>query len=122
MNYREKRLLIVAIILFVIVFVKSFFLDEVKNLSPEEAEFKVYVEKVIAEKHDNIFDKIKIVGYRVIDISEITEFDLTSLRKINKFSEEEIEKILEGKYKGKVRKYFLYTIPFGDEKIIKMPN
>lgn len=79
---REKIMVVIAALLIISLCVKSIFLDEVRNLSPTESEFKVQAEEIIKK------DKTNLLQYRIYDIGKD-----------------------KGEYIAKVRGYLLWVIP-----------
>jgi len=95
MNKREWGLLVIIVVGMILLFSKSLYFDEVKNLDGFDIVFEEDIEKTIDQTYNNT-----IIKYRLIKITK----------------EEKIEgnKIV---YIGKIRKYFLGVFPFSDIKI-----
>lgn len=109
-NSKEKAMVIVVVLLVVILVIKSCFLDEVKNLSPQEAQFKDYVEYAIEQdlQKDNQFN---FITYRVYDIFLADKDQQVELNYVNPETEKEVSVIQDGRYSARVRGYFLWVIP-----------
>jgi len=95
MNKREWILLVIVVISMLLLFSKSLYFDEVKNLDGFDIVFKEDIEKTIDQTYNNT-----IIKYRLI--------------KITKEEKTEENKIV---YIGKIRKYILGVLPFSDIKI-----
>lgn len=115
MNNKEKVYFIIAIILFVALGVKSFYFDEVKTTTKEEAMFKEYVYKLIEEKYNGFLSENNIRTFRVVKIKKISNegTSIIQVKEDNKYKEIEIK----GKYKAKVRKYLFNIMPYGEKTI-----
>ncbi|NLK73020.1 MAG: hypothetical protein GX285_08390 [Clostridiales bacterium] len=112
MNPREKSMLIVTVMLVIILILKSFIFDEVKNLSGEEKMFKDFVEYSVAQEYDGILQQYNIITYRVFDIFVADETQNTIIRYKDPETGEDKEEILSVRYTGRVRAYLLGFLPF----------
>lgn len=112
MNPREKSMLIVTVMLVIILIVKSFIFDEVKNLSGEEKMFKDFVEYSVAQEYDGILQQYNIITYRVFDIFVADEAQNPIIRYKDPKTGEDKEEILSVRYTGRVRAYILGLLPF----------
>lgn len=112
MKQRDKKLLLILVILLVGLIFKSTMLDEYIPINDMESNFKENVEKEIGKKYNNILYSNKILFIRIIDISEMSENDKT----VKDSDGNSI--ILDGIYKAKIRKYILGFLPFSDEKVL----
>lgn len=93
MNNKEKVLLLIIIIGFLLLFTKSFFLDEVKNLEGQDLVFKQDVSQSIEQTFNQ-----GIIKYRLIEISKEKKEDTI-------------------RYTGKIRKYLFGFLPYSNIKI-----
>lgn len=93
MNKKEKVLLLIVVMCFIGLFVKSYFIDGVKDLEDQDKIFKSDVIEAIDQKYNQ-----QIIKYRLIDIT--TERKEKSIR-----------------YTGKIRKYLFGLLPYSDIKI-----
>lgn len=107
-GYREKAMLIVIIALLVILVAKSLLFDEVKNLTPDEAVFKDFVEYTLEEDHAVQAP----FCYRVVKIFMANPDEKALLRYEDPATGEMTEVVLEGRYTAQVRKYLLWVIPY----------
>lgn len=112
MNPREKSMLIVTIMLVIILIVKSFVFDEVKNLTAEEQKFKDFVEYSVEEEYNGKLEQYNIITHRVFDIFVADESQKPIIRYKDPETGEDFEEILSVRYTGRVRAYLLGFLPF----------
>lgn len=116
MNKREKIYIIVAIILFSFLLVKSFYLDEYKPLTEDEKLFKEYVETVVYDS--SFLNRNKLASFKVVSIEKLDNEGM-SIIEVKSGNDNGYEKVeIKGKYKAKVRKYLFHFIPYGEDKIL----
>lgn len=108
---KEKGMIILFLILLVVLALKSNLFDEVKNLSPEEQQFKDFVEYSVARDNSGILEDAKLLGYRVYDIDMADEDQKAVLRYEDPKTEEMVEVVQNGRYNANVRVYFLWILP-----------
>lgn len=94
MNKREAVLLAIILIGATVLFFKSLYLDEVNPLQELDRTFKSDVYAAVEEQYGHS----KVISYKLVTIK----------------AEEKEDTV---KYIGKVRKYFLYVIPFSEFRI-----
>ncbi len=108
---KEKWMIILFLILLIVLTLKSNLFDEVKNLSPEEQQFKDFVEYSVARDNSGILEDAKLLGYRVYDIDMADEDQKAVLRYEDPNTEVMVEVVQNGRYNAKVRGYFLWILP-----------
>lgn len=90
---------------------KSIILDEVKNLSPAEQQFKNFADYSIAQKYNGVLEKAGILVYRVYDIEMENKNEKAVLRYQDPKTGEMTEIFQKGRYNASVRGYFLWILP-----------
>lgn len=108
---REKSMLIMIVLLLIALAVKSTVMDEVKNLSPAEQQFKDFVEYSIAEKYHGSLESSGLIVYRVYDLYLADKDQKAVLRYQDPENGKMVEVIQDGRYNARVRGYFLWIIP-----------
>ena len=108
---KEKWMIMLFIILLIVLTFKSNLFDEVKNLSPEEQQFKDFVEYSVARDNSGILEDAKLLGYQVYDIDMADEDQKAVLRYEDPKTEEMVEIVQNGRYSANVRGYFLWILP-----------
>ncbi|MEL7655609.1 MAG: hypothetical protein AAGU75_06850 [Bacillota bacterium] len=108
---REKAMIIMIIFLLIALTVKSTVLDEVKNLSPEEQQFKDFVEYSISEQYDGFFEDSGLMVYRVYDLYMADKDAKGVLRYKDPKTGEMVDVVQDGRYNARVRGYFLWILP-----------
>lgn len=110
---REKILLIALIVMIVLLGIKSYVLDP---YSPSEVEETFYnkVEGIIADQYEGFLYDTKLVTFRIVKISEMSERERTVKDKDGNAY------IADGIYKAKIRKYILGILPFSEERILDL--
>lgn len=112
MSKKDKVLLISMIGLIILLFIKSFALDDYKPKNNSEEEFKAKVEQILDDKYNTGLYKNNLIVVRVVKISEMSEKERTLKDK------EDNEYYASGVYKAKIRKYILGVLPFAEERIL----
>jgi len=117
MNAREKSMIIVTVLMIVILFSKSIFFDEVKNLSGDELKFSKFIELTVDETYEGfIFDK-NIVVLRTNKIFLANSDVKTKIGYIDETTGEKVEEIIDGRYTAVVRHYLFGVLPFKQSSI-----
>lgn len=101
-------LLITAIIMLTI---KSTVLDEVKNLSRDEQQFKDFVEYSVEEEYSGKLADFGLMVYRVYDIDVENSDEKGLLRYPDPKTGEMREVVQEQRYIAKVRGYLFWILP-----------
>ena len=106
MNKKNKVMIVLTIMLFIILVTKSLYLDEVNPIEEDEQKFKQFIEKRIEEGKENLglLNKTGLVSFKVVKIQRINDEN----------SQLSGEGIFEGKYKAKVRGYLFHIIPYSE--------
>jgi len=116
-NAREKSMLIVTVLLIVILFSKSLFFDEVKNLSGDELKFSKFIEYTVDETYEGfVFDK-NIIVIRTNKIFLANGDVKTKIGYIDENTGEKVEEIIQGRYTAVVRHYLFGVLPFKQSSI-----
>ncbi|WP_053955625.1 hypothetical protein [Inediibacterium massiliense] len=112
MTKREKYMLYVIPVLFVVLICKSLFLDEVK-VSGDALQFKNFVETIVEndKRYNGPFKEIGIAHYKVVSIKKIKDTGTSVISN----GKENIK--IAGAYEGKVRGYLLYIFPYKEFRI-----
>jgi hypothetical protein len=115
MTINEKRLMIVTGILLLVLIGKSVLIDgNLGSLNEEENQFLQQIQVVLSEStQEKFMYKTTLVRAKVIKIESLSESEFEKLQ------EEEQEVVLSFHYKAKVRKYFLWIIPFSEITMLK---
>lgn len=108
---REIGMIVLAIVLLIILTVKSTVLDEVKNLPPEEQQFKEFVDYSVARDYSGILEDAHLLAYRVYKIELADETQKAVLRYEDPETGEPLEVVQDGRYEADVRGYFLGVLP-----------
>lgn len=77
---KEKHTIVLFLVLLAILSVKSILLDEVKNLTPEEAQFKEFVEYSLEEDYEGFLTDTHLMAYRVYKIQMVDDVYVGSVR------------------------------------------
>lgn len=112
MNKRDKIYIYIAIALVLLLFLKSFVLDNYKAQNDSEAAFMASVDSIVAEKYDGfIYDNLVVV--KIVKVTEMSERE-------KKYKDMEGNmQTTSGTYKAKVRKYILGVLPYSEESILE---
>lgn len=121
MSAREKSMLIVIIVLFVALTVKSVFLDEVKNLEGEPGQFKDFVEYSVDEEYDGVLKDLHIMTYRVYKIFIADESTPTEVEYVDPTTNEKVERVLSVRYTAGVRGYLFGIMPVKQFSVTAKP-
>ncbi len=121
MNAREKSMLIVIIVLFVVLTVKSVFLDEVKNLEGEPQQFKDFVEYSVDEKYEGVLTDFHIMTYRVYKMFIADESTPIEIEYVDPNTNETVRRILSVRYTAGVRGYLFGIIPVKQFSVTAKP-
>lgn len=112
MDIREKRLMIIMVILIGLLIIKSFFMDPYEPSNSKEKDFFDEVEQLLVLSEDSWLYNYKIVTTRIVHMKPMTEKEKTV-----KGQDGEVYQAT-GIYKAKVRKYVFGLIPFSDKYIL----
>lgn len=111
MSSREKTMIIMIIVLLLALVIKSTMLDEVKNLSIDEQNFKTFVDYSVMEQYDGFLERSGILMYRVYDIKIADKDQKGLLRYEDPNTGKPVELIQDVRYRAKVRGYLLWILP-----------
>ncbi len=118
MSKKEKMYIYGVIILLIALIIKSVYLDEVKNLTIEEAMFKEHVSKIIEEEYKSFFTENNIIGFRIVKVKKIEDEGVSIIEVKDENTNTYKQTEISGVYKGKVRKYLFYLIPYGEFSVL----
>ena len=110
-NNREKSMAIVLIILIIILILKSCVFDEVKNLTPDEQQFKNFVDYSIEKEYSSSLVDMGLMVYRVYDIYLADSNENGVLKYEDKKTGKMVEVVQEGRYNARVRGYLFWVFP-----------
>lgn len=102
---------IVVAALVVILIVKSFFFDEVRDLSKEESLVYDFTKYSVAQKYDGLLQQYHIITYRIFDIYMADPNEKSVLYYEEPSTGEPVEYEIQGRYNARVRAYILGAIP-----------
>lgn len=108
---KEIGMVILFLVLLVILTLKSNLFDEVKNLPPEEQQFKDFVDYSVARDYSGILQGAPLMAYRVIDIKMADEDQKAVLRYEDPKTGDPVEVKQDGRYQADVRAYLLWILP-----------
>ena len=108
---KEIMMIILFFLLLITLTLKSTLLDEVKNLTPEEQQFKDFVDYSVARNYDGILEDTHLLVYRVYDIEMDNKNEKAVLRYEDSETGEMVDVIQNGRYMASVRRYFLWILP-----------
>ncbi|MDF3001092.1 MAG: hypothetical protein K0Q48_1211 [Bacillota bacterium] len=111
MSNREKTMIIMIIVLLIALVIKSTMLDEVKNLSADEQNFKEFVDYSVTEQYDGFLERSGILVYRVYRIGIADKDQKGLLRYEDPNTGKPVELIQDVQYNAKVRGYLLWILP-----------
>lgn len=116
-NNIEKSMIIVIAALVLILLIKTFAFDGVKNLSDDEKIFKTFVGYSIDEQFKGPLVDYGVVSYKIVDIY-MAEENVTSLLRYKDIETGEmVETTLDGRYNAKVKKMILFIFPLKEFSI-----
>lgn len=108
---REKAMIIMLVVLLIVLSVKSLYLDEVKDLNPQEQQFKDFVEYSVSQEQDGFLEKRGLMVYRVYDLYMADEKQNGVLKYVDPNTNEEVQITQKGRYNARVRGYLLWIFP-----------
>jgi len=114
---REKAYIVALVILVVILFVKSFWIDGYEPKNEEEVVFKAYIENVLEERFDHPLYNNHILTYKIVGIGKVSETEARIIEHYDPVKKEEVSYELRGSYKTQVRKYLLGLLPIGQDTV-----
>lgn len=114
MDKRIKIMIIIAILLFATLFVKSLWIDPVRDLEDELIEFKMLAYEFAPTKHNNLLYRTGLISYRVTKVEWIGDGELRNLCADCNTCDDSNDDKDESRWQTRVRAYFLYIIPFRD--------
>lgn len=109
---REKAMIIVILLLIAVIALKSIVLDPVRNLTPEEEDFKDFVLYTVEESYQSKLKDMGLMTYRIYDIFEAEPGQTTELTYEDPKTGEEVTVVQDGRLTARVRGYLLWIIPF----------
>ncbi|QEK11147.1 hypothetical protein FQB35_01525 [Crassaminicella thermophila] len=118
MTKREKNMLYIIILLFIVLITKSLFLDEIE-VKGDALKFKQFVEKSVDEekKYNGLLKKWGLVSYKVVDVKKTKKDGFSTILYCGEDGKTCKEIKIAGEYQGKVRGYFLYLFPYKEFKV-----
>ena len=108
---KEIATIILFLLLLMTLTLKSTLLDEVKDLTPEEQQFKNFVDYSVAQDKNGILESTGIMVYRVYDIKMADRDQKAVLRYEDPQTGKMTEIIQNGRYDASVRGYLLWILP-----------
>ena len=111
LSSKEKAMIVMIVLLLLVLLFKSFYFDEVKNLSEDEMKFKSFVEYSVSEEYDGFLEQSGLMTYRVYDIYMADKDEKGVLRFKDADTGKVVETIQNGRYNARVRGYFLWILP-----------
>lgn len=112
MNRKEKIGVSALIILMILLFVKSLFLDAYEPKNTEESIFYEKVVGILEEKESSWLYDYNILKTRIVNIKPMSERERTV--KDDEGNTYEVS----GIYKAKVRKYLFGILPFSENTVL----
>lgn len=116
MDQRSKTMLIVTILLFSVLSIKSIWIDPARAVDANEGHYKSFAQEIAPDLHKSILLKTGLLTYRITSVTKVNEEGKTGVKYINKTGET-YEGELKGQYSAKARVYVLYILPYKDFKI-----
>ena len=110
-NSREKSMIIILVILVLVLILKSVVFDEVRNLNPDEQQFKDFVDYSVEQEYRGTLEDMGLMVYRVYDIYLADPNENGIIKYLDAKSGKIVEVTQEGRYNARVRGYLLWVIP-----------
>lgn len=110
MSNREKSMIIIVVVLVIVLILKSSVFDEVKNLTPEEQQFKDFVEYSLEKEYSGFLADKGLMVYRVYDIY-LADPNEKGVLRYEMENGKTVEVVQDGRYNARVRGYFLWVLP-----------
>ena len=107
----ERGIILLFLILLIVLTIKSIYLDEVKDLTLAEQQFKDFAEYSLDRDYDGILEKTTLLSYRVIGIKMADEGQKAVLRYEDPKTGEMTEVVQNGRHEAEVRGYILWIMP-----------
>jgi hypothetical protein len=112
MNRKERIGVSALVILILLLFVKSLFLDTYEPKNSEESIFYEEVSNILNEKESSWLYTYNIVKTRIVNIKPMSERERTVKDDDGNTYE------VSGIYKAKVRKYIFGILPFSENTVL----
>ncbi|GEM_PF-1819113 len=113
MGKRERSYAVAIVAMFLLLTVKSLFIDGVDDLNLEENEFSQYVEQTIESREKWALNKTDVLSYKIVRIKKTNEEASTII--VDRDEKRLVE--FGGNYTARVRKYIFWILPYGDFSI-----
>ena len=118
MSKREKIYSIAIVVLLVLLTVKSMVIDNYKPTTEDEQLFYTYASEIAQEQYDGFTYKYNISSYKIVSVKKIEDEGVSVLEVIDPITNEKVLEEIDGKYKAKIRKYLLWILPYGEDRIM----
>lgn len=118
MTKREKSMIYVVLILFVVVIIKSLYFDEVK-VTGDQLKFKSFVGEIIRdeERYSGLLIEKGAAIYKVVHIKKMKDGGKSNIRYWNEKEKVWKNETISGQYEAKVRGYLFHVIPYKEFKV-----
>ncbi len=116
MDKRSRAMLIATAILFVVLMIKSIWIDPAKAAEEEQNHYSKFALEVAPDLHNSLLLKTGLLTYRIIDVERVSQEGVTVVA----YTDEEgkmVQEEITGQYSAKARVYLLYIFPYKDFKI-----
>ncbi|ABR50571.1 hypothetical protein Amet_4499 [Alkaliphilus metalliredigens QYMF] len=117
MDRRSKSMLIIACILMVLLIGKSLWYDPAGVLEGERGKFQSYASSTAPLENSGLLEKLGLLHYRVLFVLQESDEGTTEISYFDKEMDQQVEVVLEGQYRAKVRAYLFYVIPVKEMQI-----
>lgn len=118
MSKREKFYSVAIVVLLVLLAVKSMVIDNYKPTTQDEQLFYTYANEIAEEQYDGFTYKYHIASYKIVSIKKVEDKGVSVLEVVDPITNEKKLEEIDGKYKAKIRKYILWILPYGEDKIM----
>ncbi len=116
MDKRSRTMLIATVVLFVVLMIKSIWIDPAGINIEEDRHYRNFALEVAPELHNSILLKTGLLTYRITSVAKVSEEGAT----VVEYTDEEgnvVHEEMAGQYAAKARVYVLYILPYKDFKI-----